>query len=81
MFRSREQPEKLTTDFLIKKFALLVLLASGQRPQALIALKLSNMSEGTDTVTFTLKPKDVKQGRPGYLPPNIILHRYEEQKL
>jgi hypothetical protein len=60
---------------------MLVLLVSGQRPQILKGLKISNMVEGDEFVKFTLQQGDIKQGRPGYAPPEVILAKFHDCKL
>ena len=78
---SEQAPADLPTELLVKRLALLVLLTSGQRPQVLLNLKLSNMSDLDNKVIFTLASTDVKQGRPGYRPPIIVLEQFVEKNL
>ena len=68
-----------STDLLVKKLALLILLVTGQRPQVLQALRISAMSHNEDSVSFILQCSDVKQGRPGYSPPVVLLSQYPDK--
>jgi integrase len=80
-FRSKEPTDKLTTELLAKKLATLILLVSGQRPQILVALRLSDLQMSDDVATFVISNKDVKQGRPGYVPPPVVLRSYHDNRL
>ena len=75
--KSREGPDKLPTEPLVKFLATLILLTTGQRPQILTALRITDLCVQKDRAIFTLQNKDVKQGRPGYKPPVVSLRKYE----
>jgi integrase len=63
--------EKLTL-----KLMVLILLITGQRPQLLTKLDISNMKTGDDYYEFFLSITDFKQGRIGYKPGPIRLKQY-----
>lgn len=66
---SRGSPTQEITAMLAKRLSMLILLVSGQRPQVLVALRLSDLSFGENIAKFDLTNADVKQGRRGYKPP------------
>ena len=74
--QSREGPDKLITEWLVKFLATLILLSSGQRPQILAALRIKDLVVDKDRARFVLQSSDIKQGRPGYVPPIISLRKY-----
>lgn len=67
-------------DLLVRRLVLLILLSTGQRPQILVSLFLSRMSQDTESFTFILHNSEVKQGRPGYTPPQVLLKRFHHDK-
>lgn len=69
-------PDVVALDILVTRLLLLVLLLSGQRPQVLLALKLSNLILTKSQAVFTLQSLDFKQGRPGFKVPKIVLPAY-----
>ena len=64
-----------------RRLATLILLVSGQRPQILVALRLQCMTLTTTVATFSVSSNDVKQGRPGYRPPDVKLVQFEDENL
>jgi integrase len=67
--------EKLTLKLLV-----LILLITGQRPQILPNLNLSNMKVGSNFYEFILNALDLKQGRPNFKPVTILLRSYPANK-
>ena len=60
---------------------MLLLLVSGQRPQILRELKLSEMTLDKNVAVFRPCVTAFKQSRPGYCPPHIILKNYSNPRL
>ena len=83
VLNSLQQVDYLTCsiNMLSCRLAVLILLTTGQRPQILKALRLSSMLMTPDIITFSVTVKDVKQGRPGYAPPPIMLTKFEDERL
>jgi integrase len=77
LMRSREGPFHIPTGLLAKFLATLILLTTGQRPQIITALRINDLIVQKTTAVFTLQTADVKQGRPGYVPPVVSLRKYE----
>ena len=67
--------EKLTL-----KVVVLILLVTGQRPQIVHKLNITNLKTGTDTHEFALELTDFKQGRVNYKPNTILLRAYPPNK-
>ena len=67
---------KLSLKVLTQKTVLLLLLVSGQRPQIVKALRTDHMEVRATKFVFSITAGDVKQGRPGYSVPQIILKGY-----
>ena len=63
------------------RLAILILLTTGQRPQVLVALRITRMTRVGQSFTFSLDPLDVKQGRPGYRTPDVILTSFEDERI
>jgi hypothetical protein len=75
-FKTKGAPNVLTTEFLVRKLAMLILLSSGQRPQILVALATDTLVLDDMNATFIIKNNQLKQGRLGYTPPNVHLKAY-----
>ena len=69
-------PNVATMPLLSQRLAILILLCTGQRPQILTSLSIDKLTWTKETATFTVMPTQVKQGRPGYKPPTILLKKY-----
>jgi hypothetical protein len=54
---------------------MLVALVSAQREQSLHMLDITLMKQDESSFEFLL-PEHVKQSRPGYTPPSIVLHAF-----
>jgi len=61
--RKQEELENITTDWLVKRLALLVLILSGQRPQVLPSLRLSRLTFVQDVAHFQLTAAEIKHGK------------------
>ncbi|CAB4012759.1 Hypothetical predicted protein [Paramuricea clavata] len=57
------------------KLLMLVALVSAQRGQSLHMLDITLMKQNESSFEFLL-PEHVKQSRPGYTPPSIVLHAF-----
>jgi hypothetical protein len=73
--RQWSPPCQLDLKKLTLKVVMLVLLVSGQRIQTLTELDISFMKQSDTAFTFTI-PKLLKQSRPGYKNPKIVLNSY-----
>ena len=71
--------EKLGLKSLTLKVAMLVALVSAQRSQTLHMLNIDFMKDTSSCVEFAL-PDHIKQSRPGYRPPPVILQAYPNDK-
>ena len=79
-YLSRLSPaEKLDLKSLTLKVAMLVALVSAQRSQTLHMLNIDFMKDTSSCVEFALRDH-IKQSRPGYRPPPIILQAYPNDK-
>lgn len=67
--------ENLNLKQLTLKLTMLIALVSAQRGQSLHLLDLDFMKEG-DSMVECLLPEHIKQSRPGYTPPTILLKAY-----
>jgi hypothetical protein len=67
---------EISLDKLSMKVAMLILLVTGQRPQILAHLRLTNMKTTSEVIEFILEPLDIKQGRPGFKPQTIQLTQF-----
>ena len=67
--------EKLELKTLTLKLIMLIALVSGQRGQTLHILDIAYMKEAPDVVEFLLS-EHIKQSRPGYKAPSVILKAY-----
>ena len=76
-----DTPENSPSEMLVRKLVVLILLVTGQRPQILGALRLSDLKISENQATFSLQSHDVKQGRLGYTPPILLLRKYVDPKL
>lgn len=61
--RKQDSLEDLTSEWLTKRLAFLILIMSGQRPQVLPSLRLSRLSYVQDTAYFQLTAAEIKHGR------------------
>ena len=68
-------PITLTLKQLTFKVAMLILLVTGQRVQTLALLDITNMTVNVDSVVFRIFEL-LKQSRPGYRNPEIILRAF-----
>ena len=68
-------PNELDLKSLTHKLVMLVALVSAQRTQSIHLLDLQFMKESTDQIEFVF-PTHVKQSRPGYKVPSVILKAY-----
>ena len=59
---------KLSLEVLSMKLCMLMLVASGQRPQLLPNLDTRNMNISKNSIVFTISHTDIKQGRLGFKP-------------
>ena len=71
--------EKLDLKSLTLKVAMQVALVSAQRSQTLHMLNIDFMKDTSSCVEFAL-PDHIKQSRPGYRPPPVILQAYPNDK-
>ena len=67
---------KLSIDKLSKKLVMLILLATGQRPQIISALSVDNMQLSSNSYKFIVSNLDLKQGRKGYKPEPICIKKF-----
>ena len=72
-------PSKLTLKQLTFKVAMLIVLVTGQRIQTLVLLHVNCMSVNRDSVVFRIFDL-LKQSRPGYRNPEIVLKAYPTDK-
>jgi len=79
--RKQDSIQDVPTDWLAKRLAYLILIVSTQRPQVLIALKLSKMKILSDKAIFQLSASDIKHGK--YSPEGhvIVLKRFTEKAI
>jgi len=79
--RKQDSVKNVTTEWLTKRLAFLILIISGQRTQVLPALRLSKMDMLQDVVTFHVNAADLKHGR--YCPQGhtIVLEEFVEQDI
>ena len=71
--------EKLDLKTLTLKVTMLVALVSAQRSQTLHMLNINFMKDTSSCFEFVL-PAHIKQSRPGYQPPSVMLHAYPHDK-
>ena len=71
--------DKLTMKLLSMKLLMLTALVSAQRGQSLHMLDIRFMKEGETQFEFLL-PEHIKQSRPGYKPPSVMLKAYPTDK-
>ena len=71
--------DKLTLKLLSMKLLMLTALVSAQRGQSLHMLDIRFMKEGETQFEFLL-PEHIKQSRPGYKPPSVMLKAYPTDK-
>jgi len=71
---------KIPIDKLSMKLVMLILLVSGQRPQIIKALKVDSMQVSPSSYKFVVANKDIKQGRSGYKPGEVLLKSYPADK-
>ena len=62
------------------KTVTLILLTTGQRPQIITKLNVENMHISPSKITFFLGHKDLKQGRQGHRPEEIVLTKFPGDK-
>lgn len=62
------------------KTVLLLALVFAARTQLLSLLDLSRMSKSRDKVEFTFDVTELKQSRPGYVPPPMVVTRYNQKR-
>jgi hypothetical protein len=67
---------ELSLEKLTMKTIMLIMLSTGQRPQILTKLNLKWMKHTTDTIEFALSCLDVKQGRPNFKMPSILIKAF-----
>ena len=66
---------------LVKKVVMLILLATDQRGQIILALRKSAMMISDKEIVFKVTNADLKQGRRGYKPQLIRMNRFSDQDL
>lgn len=74
---SQPGPTQASLKSLTLKLTMLIALVSAQRGQSLHMLDIQFMKEGDTFFEFTL-PEHIKQSRPGYKVPSVLLRAYPE---
>ena len=72
---SLQKPTQSSLKSLTLKLAMLIALVSAQRGQSLHMLDIQFMKEGDSFFEFAL-PEHIKQSRPGYKVPSVLLQAY-----
>jgi hypothetical protein len=62
------------------KTIMLLMLTTSQRPQVLTKLDLKCMKRSTTSIEFALSSLDLKQGRPNFKAPVILLKQFTDNK-
>jgi hypothetical protein len=73
-------PETLNLKSLSLKLTMLIALVSAQRGQSLHMLDIEFMKEDESQYELLL-PEHIKQSRPGYKPPSVVLKAYPKDKI
>ena len=72
---------EMSDAMLVKKVVMLILLATDQRGQIILALKKSAMMITDKEVVFKITTGDLKQGRRGYKVPLIRINRFPDHDI
>ncbi len=73
--------QRLSLLDLSRKLVMLFLIITAQRAQVVTKLHLDKMKLGTDSVTFYLENRDLKQGRIGYRPEPVCIKAFSDRRL
>lgn len=77
--RKQDHLEDVTSDWLSKRLAFLIMIISGQRPQILPSLRISRMTFVQDTVQFRLTAAEIKHGRFSTEGHSVVLEPFLEK--
>jgi hypothetical protein len=70
----------ITLEKLSMKCIMLILLTSGQRPQILTKMSILHMKKTNHSLEFFLTSLDIKQGRPNFKAPTLLLAEFPQNK-